>query len=421
MTWRIVQRAADPAAPWAALYLVGSGVDPRLRAAAPGWGIAARSDRVLGAQPRDLEPARKLVGAAQDAPVVVGGWSAGCQSVRSLLMAGLRPYGVLGIDGTAGPWPLAANAPEVRVWAELAARARAGECRAALTCTQQTYTEQLPKPKRVGEQGPYASTLTVLRRATGLELQPGTDVVEGSLRVVSSPSKSIDGPAHIHQVQEVLPELLAWIAGQDEADALDVLDVGLSLGGRLLELGSAVRDALQPRRSHTERALALAIAQVGVRETPGAANNPLVSAYLYGCIGRPERGPGAAGKRLGLEDDSNSWCCALVGWTDAQAAEPGELVPVWRAAVWERVADAREDGTWRDVSTGYLPKPGDLCVFKRAGGDPRKIFNQGHIARVSARHGTLFRAVGGNEADQVQHTWRPLASTDIVGWIKRSP
>lgn len=427
MTWQLVQRPASPAAPLVALYHVGQGVYPRLRAAAPGAGIVARSTRLLGAQPSDIAAARARAGCGPEAPVIVGGWSAGCQSVRSLLLAGLRPHAVLAIDGTSGPWPLPEGAAEVRVWRDLAARARTGECRAVLSCTQQTYTEQLPRPSKPGQQGPYASTLTVLRRATGLALQPGDDVTEGGLRVISTPSARIDAAAHIAEQNETLPMALAWsLRAPDELELddpgeLDLLDVSLSAIGAaqswLAGLPALVAPRLVAPPSLGLRALELVRGQLGVRETPGAKHTKAILDYLYGCVGRPERGPGAAGRRLGLATDETSWCMALQGWADHSAAQDGEVVPPWRAACWEGVADSREAGTWRDVSSGYQPKPGDLAFYRRAGGDPRQPFNQGHVVRVSEHpDGSHFGAIGGNESNAVRWALRSLQNPDLVGF-----
>lgn len=424
MTWKLVQRAATPTAPLVALYHVGGGVYDRLRAAAPGAGIACRDQRVLGAQPSDVEAARRLVGCGPEAPVVVGGWSAGCQSVRSLLLAGLRPAGVLAIDGTSGPWPLPEGAVEVRVWRELAARARAGECRAVLTCTQQTYTERLPRPTKPGQQGPYASTLTVLRRATGLELPPGADVTEGGLRVVSSPSRDMDAAAHVAEQRETLPRALSWALRPEDADEdaqregeWDLLEVGLGWAGAAHSWLTSLPGRVQVQPPHAMRALELVRAQLGVRELPGAKHEPRILAYLYGCRAHPLRGAALAGRRLGLATDETSWCAALQGWADHEAAQDGEVVPPWRAACWEIVDDARAAGTWRDVSSGYQPRPGDLALYRRAGGDPRNPGNTGHVVRVaSGVTGGHFEGIGGNESNAVRWALRSMKDADLVGW-----
>lgn len=427
MTWQLVQRPASPTSPLVALYHVGQGVYPRLRAAAPGAGIVARSTRLLGAQPSDIAAARARAGCGPEAPIIVGGWSAGCQSVRSLLLAGLEVDAVLAIDGTSGPWPLPDGAAEVRVWRDLARRARERQLRAVLSCTQQTYTEQLPRATKPGDQGPYASTLTVLRRATGLDLQPGDDVTEGGLRVISTPSARIDAAAHIAEQNETLPMALAWSLrapaelALDDPGELDLLDVSLSvLGGAsswLAGLPALVAPRLVAPPSLGLRALELVRAQLGVRETPGAAHTKAILDFLYGCTAHRLRGAQLAGRRLGLATDETSWCMALQGWADHSAAQDGETVPPWRAACWEGVADSREAGTWRDVSSGYEPKPGDLAFYRRAGGDPRNAWNQGHVVRVASTvTGGHFEGLAGNEGDAVRWALRSMKDLDLVGF-----
>jgi hypothetical protein len=297
-----------------------------------------------------------------------------------------------------------------------------------LTCTQQTYTEQIPRPTQPGQQGPYASTLTVLRRATGLELRPGDDVVQGGLRVLSSPSARIDAAAHIAEQREVLPMALAWalrdddVAEDDQRETeIDLLDVGLSVTGAAWSWLAALPGRMTERVARPSlgvRALEVTRQQLGVKEIPGPRHEPKILAYLWGCVGHPMRGAAAGGgKRLGLATDETSWCAALVGWADREAAEDGEVVPPWRAACWEIVADARDAGTWRDVSSGYTPKAGDLALYRRAGGDPRRPGNTGHVVRVAsgvtAGH---FEGIGGNESNAVRAAARSMKDPALVGF-----
>jgi hypothetical protein len=165
------------------------------------------------------------------------------------------------------------------------------------------------------------------------------------------------------------------------------------------------------------RALEVVRSQLGVREIPGPKHTKAILDYLYGCVGRKERGAGLDGKRLGLATDETSWCAALQGWADREAAADGEIVPPWRAACWEIVFDAREAGTWRDVSSGYTPKAGDLALYKRAGGDPRKAGNTGHVVRVaSGVTSGHFEGIGGNESNAVRWALRSMKDPDLVGF-----
>src|SRR5262245_9758126 len=70
---------------------------------------------------------------------VLVGYSAGCRSVRSLLLEGVHPVAVVTIDGTHASKPPAAW--QLDVWRELAAEARRGERVWVATCTQRLYVE----------------------------------------------------------------------------------------------------------------------------------------------------------------------------------------------------------------------------------------------------------------------------------------
>ncbi len=167
-----------------------------------------------------------------------------------------------------------------------------------------------------------------------------------------------------------------------------------------------------------DRALAIAAKELGVKETPGPGIAKRVSEYLSVCVGRPERGAAASGKPLGLVDDAVPWCSAFASWCMLQALQAGDARPHEpRAAVWELVADARERGTWRDVSTGYRPRPGDLGIYKRAGGDPRIKGQSGHVDRVETTGADSYTAIGGNEGDMVKREAQRYDAADLCGWV----
>lgn len=176
-----------------------------------------------------------------------------------------------------------------------------------------------------------------------------------------------------------------------------------------------------PPRSLGLRALDVArelLAQ-GVRERPGPASEPIVSAMLYPARrgGTPVAGIlDATGTRLGLTADATAWCAAMASYCLAMAIERGaEPSPHgYRLAVAELVADARALGTWRE--RGYRPQPGDLAIWTRAGGDPRRG-GTGHVARVEGYDPLSDRiiTIGGNEADSVRR--QVHEAREPIGWI----
>ena len=160
-------------------------------------------------------------------------------------------------------------------------------------------------------------------------------------------------------------------------------------------------------------ALAIAQGEVGVHETPGPGTTARVAEYLSGCA--------RSGRPLGLVGDEPAWCASLIGWCEhtLQGALP------WRAAVSEVYADALAVGATRERS--YHPAPGDLAVFARAGGDPRRG-GPGHVARVEVAPDAsgAYVTIGGNEGGAQHHggavlrTKRNVSDPSLVGWIVRT-
>jgi hypothetical protein len=191
---------AKGSGPVCVLFLVGSHMDAALRSTLPGWAIVATDESGVGVTRAELDRARALVGTV-GAELALVGFSAGCQGVRALLEAGVRPSHVATFDGTHDSIPPS----HLGTWRELAAEARAGQAVWVGTCTQMTYVERIP----VGQPGRATSTRHVLEQACGVSLPPGTEVHEGGLHLVSYPSADVDKAAHIAQQREVMPALLA--------------------------------------------------------------------------------------------------------------------------------------------------------------------------------------------------------------------
>lgn len=120
-----------------------------------------------------------------------------------------------------------------------------------------------------------------------------------------------------------------------------------------------------------EKWLALAIAEIGVKEVPGRGHNPVVLAYFRDA-GHPE-----------IRDDETPWCAAFVG------------ACLYRAGVYTTGSMlARSYLKW-----GYelkKPVPGCVAIFPR-GADP----TYGHVTFVLAVHGNVIDVIGGNQHNSV--------------------
>lgn len=172
-----------------------------------------------------------------------------------------------------------------------------------------------------------------------------------------------------------------------------------------------------PLESIGLRALVVALAEVGVHEVVGKANNPRILEYL--------RGARRGGALLKLGDEDIAWCAAFACWCEQQAANLTEQRLPWVASVYEIWADAVTRGTAR--ARIYLPQPGDLMILGRDGQDPR-TGGHGHVTRVvtKADDAGLVWCVGGNEGGtlhsggEVLRTQRKLSDPGILGYVVRS-
>lgn len=124
--------------------------------------------------------------------------------------------------------------------------------------------------------------------------------------------------------------------------------------------------------------LTLARGDIGIKEAPGAANNPTVLKY-YADAGHPE-----------INADSTAWCAAFVGAMLERCGTPGS-----------KQLNARSYLTWgKEVKKPY---PGCVAVFSR--GDPRSW--EGHVGFFIEERGGEVIILGGNQGDKVSIDGQP--------------
>lgn len=175
-----------------------------------------------------------------------------------------------------------------------------------------------------------------------------------------------------------------------------------------LPAATATEEPPALRRTLGERALAVAIGEIGRHGVAGAHGNPRIAEYLAGCDrDRSSRG----------SIDIPAWCHAFRGYCEHRAAQPGELVLPWRASVAEGWVDAARAGKARPRS--YRPRVGDVAIFGRDGGDPRRG-GAGYVAFVASLPDAdgAFITVGADMAEAVTRTTRNLSDPSHVGWIQ---
>jgi uncharacterized protein (TIGR02594 family) len=128
--------------------------------------------------------------------------------------------------------------------------------------------------------------------------------------------------------------------------------------------------------------LILARAEVGTKEAPGYANNPIVQGYFKD-----------AGS--GQMPDSVPWCAAFVGAMLKRASvAPSGFLAARSYLKWGRPL--------------RRPVPGAVAVFKRGNSSW-----QGHVAFFVRDNGSTVRVVGGNQSDAV--TYANYSKAKLLG------
>lgn len=119
--------------------------------------------------------------------------------------------------------------------------------------------------------------------------------------------------------------------------------------------------------------LALAIKEIGTKEWPGSATNPIVAKYYADAAGHPQ-------------PDSVPWCAAFAG-------------AMLRRAGWKPWGNLMARGAlnWGTALSG--PIPGAIVVF------PRGRPPSGHVGIVELVQPTRIRVISGNQNDAVTRAW----------------
>jgi hypothetical protein len=178
-----------------------------------------------------------------------------------------------------------------------------------------------------------------------------------------------------------------------------------------LELG-AMRAALELARSmflggetDAEAIVRVALSQVGVVEATGRNDGPQIKRYFEGCT----RGGKPTGWASGWD-----WCAAFASWVLHVAGV------TWigrRIAVHELASDARAAGRL-ETSRAYRPRPGDLYIGARGGGDPL-LGGTGHTRICIAEAGPMrYRGIGGNEDNRVLDATHSYDDPAWRAWIR---
>lgn len=140
------------------------------------------------------------------------------------------------------------------------------------------------------------------------------------------------------------------------------------------------------------RWLTLARSDLGVRETPGVANNPVLMKRFSSIT-----------KLLGIayNADSVPWCGAIMAWWMKQCGVATPAIAV-RASSW---------ATWGMPLV--RPVPGAVLVFTRQGG--------GHVTLYVGEDTTYYYCLGGNQGDAITIARLEKSRKPAIRWPKSEP
>jgi len=129
--------------------------------------------------------------------------------------------------------------------------------------------------------------------------------------------------------------------------------------------------------------LTIALAETGIHEFPGDADNPRVVEYLHSTnLGSPS-----------WNEDETPWCSAFVNWCIEKAGYEGT------DSAWAR--------SWLNWGKEIKePVVGCVAVFKREGG--------GHVGFYIGKTETAIRVLGGNQGDAVNES--SYAKSRLLGY-----
>lgn len=336
--------------------------------------------------------ARYAPDAPKDSEVVLVAFSAGCWLARAVLRdteSRIRTRAAVFLDGlhAGSSSPLGGVLDFARMAIE-----RPGERRCVIT-----HSQIVP---------PYAPTrdtasliLSALQRP---RVSFDESVTHGGLSVHAYPGAA--AAAHARQLQTIGPAVCSERVRPVLVSRADTIPAPPPSSGPL---------------PLSRRALAVALAEA---QRWGSKRPPTdrVAEYFGGCErdGVVICGWLAEQVRAGV---AHSHCAAALGWCEAQAAEPGDVLPPWRAGAREieRDAKAGRRGRWvpREAAlAGYRPPPGAVVVYWRQS----ERSGLGHVERVVEATAEGYRSIGANEAAGAWYLDtkpQPYAHAQLLGFV----
>lgn len=453
MNFRLVNTPAKGAKPrgLVVLFLVGSQVDKALRAALPGFVVVASDTYSVSPTSGDLALARRVGKVDADLPVFLVGYSAGCQTVRAMLVSNIvRAENLLGVAVFDGSHAAVPPAPwQIQVWKDALDRALKGPSIFIGTATCMSYVKRIPE----GKPGRATPTREVLEEVVGRKLEVGVSLRTEDGRVHVELFDSPEEPtkeaaaAHGRQQTEVMPRLLGWVLSgqepkdQDKApepvtdsssgppgDSAGAPSPGPRTEVRVEEYaakGTQGGDWRDPTLDFGVRSVLWMLQEQadGVKEKPVGSNDDgpsgRIRQYSTGIsYTRKDPKTGAEKKLATTKDD---WCAKSISFSHFAVAHEGESYPPHRVSGIEMQQDAQGRDAWIPIADvrerRSAPQLGDVAMFKRGTEGWQR-----HVCKArTLRADGSFVTIGGNEANGYKETERTIWDADLLGFVRVDP
>lgn len=159
--------------------------------------------------------------------------------------------------------------------------------------------------------------------------------------------------------------------------------------------GSNVRVSSSARTARAQKAVNVALSQVGVRENGSSNNSAEVNKYRFG------------------KANGNPWCASFVSYCYGQGQGNSNKATFGFTESSQSIKNqAIKAGKYSTKESGYKPQVGDLAVWSYTK-------SSGHVGIVaSVNKDGSFDVIEGNCDDKVQRCTRSMNTKDLNGFVR---
>lgn len=170
---------------------------------------------------------------------------------------------------------------------------------------------------------------------------------------------------------------------------------GFSAFSNFLGFNSRNNNSVSLTSNKALNALALAKSQIGVREATGNNDGAQINEYRNGSTARTQ------------------WCASFASWCfgRGQGSNNSKTFGYEQSSQAMRVK-AEKAGYYSTLGSGYVPKPGDIAIWKKSA-------STGHVGIVEKVNADgSYTIIEGNCGDAVQRMTRRSSDANLHGFIR---